>query len=72
MEVFNLASKVLMEKARKAYFKIEKTIGLDNPCKLLKKLFDRVTVNTKFTTHLSCRKFCIYYHPINSKLTTWQ
>ena len=29
-----------MEKARKAYFKIKKTIGLDNPCKLLEKLFD--------------------------------
>ena len=31
-----------MEKARKAYmyFKIKKTIGLNNPCKLLEKLFD--------------------------------
>ena len=29
-----------MEKARKAYFKIKKTIGLDNLCKLLEKLFD--------------------------------
>ena len=29
-----------MEKARKAYFKIKKTIGLNNACKLLEKLFD--------------------------------
>jgi hypothetical protein len=29
-----------MEKARKLYFKIKKTIGLNNPCKLLEKLFD--------------------------------
>ena len=37
---FNVAITSLMEKARKAYFKIKKTIGLDNPCKLLEKLFD--------------------------------
>ncbi|XP_063418062.1 uncharacterized protein LOC134700624 [Mytilus trossulus] len=37
---FNLAVSLLMEKARKACFKIKKTIGLDNPCKLLEKLFD--------------------------------
>lgn len=36
---FNLATTVLMEKARKAYFKIKKTIGLD---KLLEKLFDTI------------------------------
>ena len=35
---FNLGISVLMEKARKAYFKIKKTIGLNNPCKLLEKL----------------------------------
>ena len=29
---FNVAITSLMEKARKAYFKIKKTIGLDNPC----------------------------------------
>ena len=29
-----------MEKARRAYFKIKKLIGLNNPCKLLEKLFD--------------------------------
>jgi hypothetical protein len=29
-----------MEKARKAYFKIKKIIGLNNPCRLLEKLFD--------------------------------
>ena len=37
---FNLAMSTLAEKARKAYFKIKKTIGLNNPCKLLEKLFD--------------------------------
>ena len=37
---FNLGISVLMEKARKAYFKIKKAIGLNNPCKLLEKLFD--------------------------------
>ena len=37
---FNLAMSTLAEKARKAYFKIKKTIGLSNPCKLLEKLFD--------------------------------
>ena len=29
-----------MDKARKAYFKIKKTVGLDNSCGLLEKLFD--------------------------------
>lgn len=29
-----------MEKGRKAWFKIKKTIGLNNPCNLLEKLFD--------------------------------
>ena len=37
---FNLAINTLMEKARKAYFKIKKLVGLNNPCKLLEKLFD--------------------------------
>ena len=37
---FNLAVSLLMEKARKALFKIKKTIGLDNPCKIIEKLFD--------------------------------
>ena len=31
-----------MGKARKAYFKMKKIIGLDNPCKLLEKLFDSI------------------------------
>lgn len=31
-----------MEKARKAYFKINKTNGLNNTCKLLEKLFDSI------------------------------
>lgn len=37
---FNVAINALIDKARKAYFKIKKTIGLNNPCKLLEKLFD--------------------------------
>ena len=37
---FQLAISTLMGKARKAYFKIKKTIGLNNPCRLLEKLFD--------------------------------
>ena len=37
---FNLAINTLMEKARRAYFKIKKTIGLNNPCRFLEKLFD--------------------------------
>ena len=41
---FNLAINTLMEKARKAYFKIKKTIGLNNPCRLLEKLFDTLVV----------------------------
>ena len=36
----NLTSKLLMEKGRKAWFKIKKSVGLNNPCKLLEKLFD--------------------------------
>ena len=31
-----------MEKAKKAVFKIKNTIGLDNPCSLLEKLFDNL------------------------------
>ena len=34
------STKLLMEKGRKAWFKIKKTIGLDNACSLLEKLFD--------------------------------
>jgi hypothetical protein len=34
-----------MEKARKAYFKIKKTIGLNNPWKLLEKLFDSLVTS---------------------------
>ena len=37
---FNVAVYLLMENARKAYFKIKKTIELNNPCKLLEKIFD--------------------------------
>ena len=35
-----MSSKLLMEKGRKAWFKIKKTIGLNNPCSLIEKLFD--------------------------------
>jgi hypothetical protein len=37
-------SKNLMEKGRKAWFKIKKTITLSNPCNLLEKLFDSLVV----------------------------
>ena len=37
---FNVAISVLMEKARKALFKIKKILGINNPCRLLEKLFD--------------------------------
>jgi hypothetical protein len=33
-----------MEKGRKAWFKIKKTITLNNPCNLLEKLFDSLVV----------------------------
>ena len=36
----NISTKSLMEKGRKAWFKIKKTIGLNNACNLLEKLFD--------------------------------
>jgi hypothetical protein len=35
-----------MEKGRKAWFKIKKTITLNNPCNLLEKLFDSQVVPT--------------------------
>lgn len=38
----NNTSSLLMEKAKKAFFKIKKTVGLDNPCRLLEKLFDNL------------------------------
>ena len=37
---FNLAISTLTEKARKAYFKIKRTLGLNHSCQLLEKLFD--------------------------------
>jgi hypothetical protein len=37
---FSIALNTLKEKARKAYFKINKLVWLNNPCKLLEKLFD--------------------------------
>ena len=37
-------STLLMEKAKKALFKIKNTIELDNPCNLLEKLFDNLVI----------------------------
>ena len=37
-------STLLMEKAKKSLFKIKNTIGLDNPCNLLEKLFDNLVI----------------------------
>ena len=37
-----------MEKARNALFKMKKSIGLNNPCKLLEKLFDSIIVPIMF------------------------
>ena len=34
----------LMEKGRKAWFKIKKSVSLNNPCKMLEKLFDSLIV----------------------------
>jgi hypothetical protein len=42
---FNLAISTLMEKARKAYFKIKNTVSLNNPARLIEKLFDCLTLN---------------------------
>ena len=33
-----------MEKGRKAWFKIKKSVGINNPCNLLEKLFDSLVV----------------------------
>jgi hypothetical protein len=41
---FNLATTVLIEKARKACFKMKRIIGFDNQCKLLEKLFDAMVL----------------------------
>ena len=41
---FNVAIASLAEKARKAIFKIKKTLGLNNPCKLLENMFDSLVV----------------------------
>ena len=38
------ASKLLTEKAKKALFKIKKTVDLDNPCHLLDKLFENLVL----------------------------
>jgi hypothetical protein len=39
---FNLETTLLIEKTRKACFKMKRIIGFDNPCKLLEKLFDAI------------------------------
>jgi hypothetical protein len=54
---FNVAVSLLMEKARKAYFKIKKTIELNNPCKLLEKLFDSLVIPIL----LYCSEVCGVY-----------
>ena len=41
---FDIAISTLADKARKALFKIKRVIGLNNPCKLLEKLFDTMVV----------------------------
>ena len=38
------SSNLLMEKGRKAFFKIKKSVGLNNPCSLLEKLFDTLVI----------------------------
>jgi hypothetical protein len=38
-----------MEKGRKAWFKIKKTVGLNNPCNLLEKLFELNTMAFDFS-----------------------
>ena len=38
------SSNLLMEKGRKAFFKIKKSVRLNNPCSLLEKLFDTLVV----------------------------
>ena len=43
-----------MEKAEKALFKIKNTIGLDNPCSLLEKLFDNLVTPVM----LYCSELC--------------
>jgi hypothetical protein len=43
-----LATSILMEKARKALFKMKKSSGLNNPCKLLEKLFNSIIVPIMF------------------------
>jgi hypothetical protein len=40
----NMSSKILMKKGRKAWFKIKKTISLNNPCDFLETLFDTLVV----------------------------
>ena len=41
---FNIAISVLMKKARKAMFKIKKIVSLNNPCRLIEKLFDTLVI----------------------------
>ena len=41
---FNIAISSLVDKARKALFKVKRIVGLNNPCKLLEKLFDTMIV----------------------------
>ena len=41
---FKLASSILVEKARKALFKIKTTMGYHSQCKTLEKLFDAIVL----------------------------
>jgi hypothetical protein len=62
---FNVAVSLLMEKTRKIYFKIKKTIGLNNPCKLLEKLLDSLVTPIL----LYCSEVCgVYLDPGDSSI----
>ena len=65
---FNLAINTLMEKARKAYFKIKKTIGFNNPCRLLEKLFDSLVTPTTKSRDSEQTSFCARYSEKSLKI----
>jgi hypothetical protein len=48
---------MLMDKARKAYFKIKKTVGLDNSCGLLEKPFDSLVSPNPVICHNMVAKY---------------
>jgi hypothetical protein len=62
---FNVAVSLLMEKSRKAYFKMKKTIGLNNPCNLLEKLlYSLVTPILLYCSEV----LGVYLHPGDSSI----